>query len=379
MRLSFPDVAWTVQHDVLATAAGRTHNQITRDLARELVKVDPEEAAARHARAVRGQHVTHPRALADGMASMYVVAGAEDAVPFDLLLTNAARAARADGDPRSVDVLRAEALFALAAGALHTGTAGPPAGHCTCPRHDPTDHLTPGGADADADSDGDGDRGDNGSADREGGPPDDTTGARTGSDGAAASGSAADGDVAGATSGPEGVASGGSGPDRAAGTAGAAEAGATPAGSRADADPSAADPPGGGHAGADGRPPDADPPDADPPGAGPPAATAGAGAGGGGAPAARLPGGGSPPAAGEAMLPPIHLLMRQRRGMRLGDPGIFRTEVRVSVPIDQLLPPADASPGAAPTGPAGAAAATAGAPAGTGADTGAAGAGAAAG
>ena len=136
------EVAWTVQHDVLATAGGRTHNQIARDLARELVKVDPEEAAARHARAVRGQHVTHPRALADGMASMYIVAGAEDAVPFDLLLTNAARAARADGDTRGVDVLRAEALFALAAGALHTGTAGPPGGHCTCPRHDPTDHLT---------------------------------------------------------------------------------------------------------------------------------------------------------------------------------------------------------------------------------------------
>ncbi|WP_193314946.1 DUF222 domain-containing protein [Georgenia thermotolerans] len=115
------EVAWSVQHDVLAGAAGRTHNQIGRDLARELVKVDPEEAAARHARAVRGQHVTHPRALADGMASMYIVAGAEDAVPFDLLLTNAARAARADGDSRSVEALRAEALFALATGALHTG------------------------------------------------------------------------------------------------------------------------------------------------------------------------------------------------------------------------------------------------------------------
>ena len=119
-------VAWCAEQEVLAGAGGRTGNQLARDLARVLIAVDPDEAARRHQKALRRQHVTHPRALPDGMSAMYVVGGAEDTVPLDLVLTACAQAAKAAGDRRSTDVLRAEALFTLAAGALATGWVGSP-------------------------------------------------------------------------------------------------------------------------------------------------------------------------------------------------------------------------------------------------------------
>jgi hypothetical protein len=68
------------------------------------------------------------------MAGMWCVLPAEDATTLDVTLDAAARNARARGDRRTTDQLRADVLTALASQALATGRVGPPpARSCTCP------------------------------------------------------------------------------------------------------------------------------------------------------------------------------------------------------------------------------------------------------
>jgi hypothetical protein len=99
-----------VQDLVLPSAGERTVTQVARDVDRALVVVDPAGAAHRHALARRGRRVERPRALADGMAGIWSVLPATQAAGIDADLDAAARAARAAGDPRTLDQLRADRL-----------------------------------------------------------------------------------------------------------------------------------------------------------------------------------------------------------------------------------------------------------------------------
>ncbi|WP_127572989.1 HNH endonuclease signature motif containing protein [Georgenia faecalis] len=119
-------VAWAVEQEVLPGAGLRTHAQLVRDLAKALLTVDPDEADARHIAARRERRVNHPRPLPDGMASIYAVLPAGDAVGLDLALEAAARAAKNAGDTRTLDQLRADTLSLMGAAALELGYVGPP-------------------------------------------------------------------------------------------------------------------------------------------------------------------------------------------------------------------------------------------------------------
>lgn len=106
-------VAWVsqpVQDDVLPRAPHSTTTQVKADLERALLRVDPEHAQDRRDAARAGRGVTHPRVLPDQMAEMHLVLPAEHAIGIDTALHGAARAARAAGDPRTLDQLRADTL-----------------------------------------------------------------------------------------------------------------------------------------------------------------------------------------------------------------------------------------------------------------------------
>ncbi|MFD1505004.1 DUF222 domain-containing protein [Georgenia yuyongxinii] len=119
-------VCEAVQDAVLPTAAGRTHPQLAQDLTKALIAADHHAAQARHRTARDGRRVNHPRHLPDGMASIFAVLPAPDALALDLALDAAARSAKAGGDGRTLDQLRADILAAIGADALIQGGFGAP-------------------------------------------------------------------------------------------------------------------------------------------------------------------------------------------------------------------------------------------------------------
>ena len=117
-------LAWAVQEAVLPSASTRTPSQLAADVDRAILQVEPEDAAIRLPKAIAARRVCHPRRLPDGMAGLWAVLPALDAARIDGTLEATARAARAAGDPRTLDQLRADALTDLATGAaLLAGTA----------------------------------------------------------------------------------------------------------------------------------------------------------------------------------------------------------------------------------------------------------------
>ncbi len=118
-------VAWAVEQDILPTAAGNPAGKLRADIHDRITEVDPVEAEHRHARARARRHVTRTRSRGDGMATLTAVLPAPDSVQIDQTLTAIATSARAGGDPRTTDQLRADALLALAHAAILTGTTGP--------------------------------------------------------------------------------------------------------------------------------------------------------------------------------------------------------------------------------------------------------------
>jgi hypothetical protein len=125
-RVAIP-VALEVQDRVLPIAPERTPGQLSADVQRALIECDPVDAAHRHAAAAEERRVCRPRVLPDGMAGIYAVLPAADAVAVDTVLNEAARTARASGDGRTVDQLRADTFVALLAGGAHglaIGAAG---------------------------------------------------------------------------------------------------------------------------------------------------------------------------------------------------------------------------------------------------------------
>ena len=116
-------VALAVQEQVLDGAPGRTPTQLSRDVARALITIDPATAAQRYAVAARGRRVDAPRVLADGMAGVWAVLPATGAARLDSALDSLARGARAAGDPRTLDQLRADLLVDLTAGDVEGSAA----------------------------------------------------------------------------------------------------------------------------------------------------------------------------------------------------------------------------------------------------------------
>jgi hypothetical protein len=110
-------VALDVQEAVLPRAHRRTVSQLRADVERALIRVDPDEAAARRKQARTGRRVDRPRPLPHEMAALHAVLPAESAMRMHATLDAAARTARAAGDERSLDQLRADGLTDLV---LHT-------------------------------------------------------------------------------------------------------------------------------------------------------------------------------------------------------------------------------------------------------------------
>ncbi|HYQ74717.1 HNH endonuclease signature motif containing protein, partial [Cellulomonas sp.] len=109
-------VAHAVEDAVLPDADQCSVAELRQRVQREIRLADPDGAADRHERARCTRRVTHPRAQADGMASMWLVLAAEDATRVDGVLDHAARAAKAVGDGRTLDQLRADGLRDLVVG-----------------------------------------------------------------------------------------------------------------------------------------------------------------------------------------------------------------------------------------------------------------------
>ncbi len=121
------ELAWAVQEQVLPGATTRTPRQLADDVDRALLEVEPLDAADRLTRAVAGRHVCHPKRLPDGMAGIWAVLPADRAVRIDTVLEATARTARALGDPRTLDQLRADTFVELATGqVLPVGTGVAP-------------------------------------------------------------------------------------------------------------------------------------------------------------------------------------------------------------------------------------------------------------
>ncbi|MET0434255.1 MAG: DUF222 domain-containing protein, partial [Cellulomonas sp.] len=109
-------VAHAVEAAVLPEADQCSVAELRQRVEREIRLVDPEGAAARRERARCTRKVTHPRPQPDGMASMWLVLDAADALRVDGVLTHAAKTAKALGDDRTLDQLRADGLRDLVVG-----------------------------------------------------------------------------------------------------------------------------------------------------------------------------------------------------------------------------------------------------------------------
>ncbi|MET0433855.1 MAG: DUF222 domain-containing protein [Cellulomonas sp.] len=109
-------VAHAVEDAVLPDADQCSVAELRQRVAREIRLVDPEGAADRRERARCTRRVTHPRPQPDGMASMWLVLDAADALRVDGVLTHAAKTAKALGDDRTLDQLRADGLRDLVVG-----------------------------------------------------------------------------------------------------------------------------------------------------------------------------------------------------------------------------------------------------------------------
>jgi hypothetical protein len=105
-----------VEDAVLPDADQCSHAQFEQRVEHAIALVDAEGAALRHAKAREGRRVTHPRRRPDGMAAMWCVLSAPDAARLDGVLDHTARTARALGDPRTLDQLRADGLRDLIVG-----------------------------------------------------------------------------------------------------------------------------------------------------------------------------------------------------------------------------------------------------------------------
>ncbi len=117
-------VAVAVEDAVIERAPRRTVAQLRSDVAKALIAVDPAEAEARAQERRADRHVSRPRALPDGVASMRMEGPVAEVLALDVALESAARSAKAQGDSRTLDQLRFDALTGLGSRALASGVFG---------------------------------------------------------------------------------------------------------------------------------------------------------------------------------------------------------------------------------------------------------------
>ena len=139
-------LALDVQEQVLGGAARRTPAQLARDVAREVVARDPEGAREHHQVGLARRRVDAPKVLPDGMAGVWAVLPAIGAARLDSALDSLARGARAAGDERTLDQLRADLLVDFTVGDVE-GTAACAA---LTPRADAACGCRPAAADGDS-------------------------------------------------------------------------------------------------------------------------------------------------------------------------------------------------------------------------------------
>ncbi|WP_420112189.1 DUF222 domain-containing protein [Pseudactinotalea sp.] len=117
--------ALAVQERVLSRAPFMATGRLRREVAAAVAAVEPDRFEERCADAARLRRVGRPRVLADGMASLYAVLPAVEAAGVYRAVDAAARSAKAGGDDRTMDQLRADALAAMGSAAIQTGWIGP--------------------------------------------------------------------------------------------------------------------------------------------------------------------------------------------------------------------------------------------------------------
>ncbi|MFB9954949.1 HNH endonuclease signature motif containing protein [Cellulomonas denverensis] len=100
-----------VETAVLPGASERTAAQLSRDIDRALLRVDPDGGALRRRRGRADRHVARPKPLGDGMAGVWAFLPAQDAARLDQALDASAHALRQGGDERTLAQLRADALL----------------------------------------------------------------------------------------------------------------------------------------------------------------------------------------------------------------------------------------------------------------------------
>ena len=116
-------LALGVQEAVLEGASCRTPSQLSKDVARSMLVLDPAGCRAHRDIAVQGRRVDRPRVLPRGMAGLWAVLPAVGATRLDNALDALARRARFAGDPRTLDQLRADLLVDLTTGEVPGGLA----------------------------------------------------------------------------------------------------------------------------------------------------------------------------------------------------------------------------------------------------------------
>jgi hypothetical protein len=116
-------LALGIQEAVLDGASCRTPSQLTKDVARTMLALDPLGCRAHRDVAAQGRRVDRPRVLPHGMAGLWAVLPAVGATRLDNALDSLARGARAAGDPRTLDQLRADLLVDLTTGEVPGGLA----------------------------------------------------------------------------------------------------------------------------------------------------------------------------------------------------------------------------------------------------------------
>jgi hypothetical protein len=119
-----PEAAIVVQDQVIAKAAHVPSGRVRRELAEAVATIDPEHHEERAQTAMQTRRVDRPRVLPDGMASLYAVMPGVEATQLYRALDAAARSAKATGDTRTLDQLRADALGLMGITAVQTGWIG---------------------------------------------------------------------------------------------------------------------------------------------------------------------------------------------------------------------------------------------------------------
>ncbi|WP_197522823.1 DUF222 domain-containing protein [Occultella aeris] len=150
------EAAFEVQDELLPKAVLWTRHRVSQEVAKLVAAADPAQFTQRAAQASTRRYVGRARIDVDGMASHTVYWPAADALGLDLLLDSAASSAKAAGDLRTLEQLRADVMADIVAHGLNTGQVGDltgftfqlQTGACT---HDHDGHGH-GAADAGADS-----------------------------------------------------------------------------------------------------------------------------------------------------------------------------------------------------------------------------------